>query len=125
MPPSPNALPLTPLTMAILLALADGDRHGYALMQDVERQSEGTLRPGTGSLYAALQRLMDDELIAEAPGEPDPGPGRPKKVYRITEAGREMVRAEARRMVRVLEVARQRALAPEGPGGLSTAGGEG
>lgn len=125
MPPPHDALPLTPLTMAILLALADDERHGYALMQDVERQSEGTLRPGTGSLYAALQRLMDDGLIAEAPGEPDPAPGRPKKVYRITEAGREMARAEARRMARVLNMARDRELAPEGPGGLSTAGGEG
>jgi DNA-binding PadR family transcriptional regulator len=110
----PDDLPLTPLTMAVLLALADGDRHGYALMQDVKRQTEGTLRPGTGSLYAALDRLTDDGLIAGAPGEPGPGPGRPRKVYRITDEGRAMVRAEARRMLRVLVVARERSLAPEG-----------
>ena len=56
-------LPLTPLSMAILLALAGGDRHGYALMQEIEEQTDGALRPGTGSLYAGLQRLMADGLI--------------------------------------------------------------
>ena len=56
-------LPLSPLTMAILLALADGDRHGYALMQEIEQQTDGALKPGTGSLYAGLQRLMGDTLM--------------------------------------------------------------
>lgn len=124
MPHPPEELPLTPLTMAVLLALANGDRHGYALMEEVERQTEGTLRPGTGSLYAALQRLMDGGLIAEAEGDAAAGPGRPRKTYRITGAGREMVRAEARRMARVLELARARSLGPEGGKGLRPAGGE-
>ena len=56
--------------MAILLGLSDGDRHGYALMKEIERQTDGALKPGTGSLYAALQRLMDDGLIEESPELP-------------------------------------------------------
>lgn len=109
----PQDLPLSPLTMAILLALAEGDRHGYALMQDVERQTDGALTPGTGSLYAALERLMDEGLIEPAPGDPEPSPGRPRRTWRITGAGRSVARAEARRMERVLEIARERDLAPE------------
>lgn len=123
MPDPAEAVPLTPLTMAVLLALAGGDRHGYALMEEVERQTEGTLKPGTGSLYAALQRLLDEGLIEEAPGAPEGGRGRPRKTYRITGAGRATARAEARRMARVLELARARALGPA-EGGMSHAEGE-
>ena len=96
-------LPLSPLSMAILLALADGDRHGYALMQDIEAQTDGALKPGTGSLYAGLQRLMGDELIRESAGEA--GADRRRRYYALTEAGREIARAEAQRMLRVLNVA--------------------
>ena len=70
-----TAPPLSPLTMAILLALADGALHGYALMREVERQTEGTLTPGTGSLYAALYRLADEGLIEEAPADVDESRG--------------------------------------------------
>ena len=112
-PHPPDALPLTPLTMAILLALAEGDAHGYALMREVERQTEGTLQPGTGSLYAALERLEEDGLIDEA--QPVEGRDRRRRYYRITARGRALARAEARRMERVLSLARQRDLAA-GPG---------
>lgn len=105
-------LPLTPLTMAILLALADRDRHGYALMKDVEEQTGGALVPGTGSLYAALDRLMAEGLIAESPEEP--ADTRRRRAYRITSEGRTMARAEAGRMLRVLRIARERRLAPDG-----------
>ena len=103
-------LPLSPLTMAILLALADGERHGYALMKEIEAQTDGTLRPGTGSLYAGLQRLLSDGLIREA--EPTEEADRRRRSYAITQSGREMVSAEARRMMRVIEVASRRDLAP-------------
>lgn len=103
-------LPLSPLSMAILLALADEDRHGYGLMQDVEEQSDGALRPGTGSLYAALERLTSDGLIRESEGEPDAD--RRRRYYAITDEGRAAVRAEAERMRRVLDVAAARAMAP-------------
>lgn len=106
-------MPLTPLTMALLLSLAEGERHGYALMKDVEEQTEGTLTPGTGSLYAALERLMDEGLIEEAPDAADGHDDRRRRYYRITEEGRAVTRAEARRMLRVLTVARDRDLAPD------------
>jgi len=102
--------PLSPLSMAILLALADGERHGYALMQEIEAQTDGALRPGTGSLYAGLQRLMADGLIRESAGEP--GADRRRRYYAITEQGREVARAEARRMLRVLDTAAAKNLAP-------------
>ena len=98
-----DLLPLTPLSMAILLALADGNRHGYALMKEIEAQSDGALTPGTGSLYAGLQRLMDDGLIEEV--EPEPGADRRRRTFGITARGRELAEAEARRMLRVLDVA--------------------
>lgn len=105
--------PLTPLTMAVLLALAAGDSHGYALMQDVERQTGGALAPGTGSLYAALQRLMEDGLIRESPDRPGPDEDQRRKYYRITAAGRDVARREAERMLDVVAVARRRRLLPD------------
>ncbi|MGH7464524.1 MAG: PadR family transcriptional regulator, partial [Longimicrobiales bacterium] len=60
--------PLTPLTMAILLALTKEELHGYALMQEIEEQTDGSVVPGTGSLYAALQRLEDEGLVEPAAG---------------------------------------------------------
>lgn len=110
--PNDPRLPLTPLTMALLLSLAEEDQHGYALMKSIEKQTDGNVKPGTGSLYAALQRLMQDELIIESPAPAAEGEDARRKSYRITESGRELVRAEAERMLRVLEVARERALAP-------------
>lgn len=101
--------PLSPLTMAILLALAEREQHGYALMREVGRQL-GTV-PGTGSLYAALERLALAGLIEESPVRPDEDARR--KVFRITRAGRTEARREAKRMLRVVEAARERALLPE------------
>jgi DNA-binding PadR family transcriptional regulator len=105
-----QTLPLTPLSMAILLALADEERHGYALMQEIEVQTDGALRPGTGSLYAGLQRLMADGLIRESEGKPDAD--RRRRYYAITDEGRSVARAEAQRMLRVLSVAAKKDLAP-------------
>lgn len=108
-----DALPLTALSMAILLALADRDRHGYALMKEIERQTDGALRPGTGSLYAALQRLTDEGLIEESSELPAPEDDQRRRYYRITNAGRGIALAEAHRMMRVLEVARDKQLTPD------------
>jgi DNA-binding PadR family transcriptional regulator len=96
-------LPLSPLSMAILLALADADLHGYALMQQIEEQTGGTLSPGTGSLYAGLQRLVADGLIREVDGGPDAD--RRRRTFGITAKGRRLAEAEAHRMLRVLDVA--------------------
>ena len=105
-----ETLPLTPLSMAILLALADEERHGYALMREIETQTEGALRPGTGSLYAGLQRLMADGFIRESEGEA--GADRRRRYYAITDEGRAVARAEAQRMLRVLGVAAEKDLGP-------------
>lgn len=109
MTPAPE-LPLSPLTMSILLALAGGDRHGYALMQEIEQQTDGALRPGTGSLYAALQRLLDEGLITESAKAPRGGEDARRKTFGITPAGRAAARAEVARLVRVLEHARATSL---------------
>ena len=102
----------TPLSHAILLALADQDRHGYAILKEIERQSEGRLRTGTGTLYAALQRLTDDGLIAEAPesAEPDDDPRR--RYYRLTAEGRSEAAEETRRLARLVQVAGEKNLVP-------------
>jgi DNA-binding PadR family transcriptional regulator len=100
-------LALSPLTMAILLALLREDLHGYALMGEVEQQTGK--RPGTGSLYAALERLVEEGLITETEG-PGPREDQRRKVFRITRAGRSCARSEAARMLRVLDLARANAL---------------
>lgn len=110
-------LPLTPLTHAVLLALADADRHGYGIIKEVVSQTEGTLRPGTGTLYAALQRLQDDGLIADSPREPEPGEDRRRKYYRLTRRGRALAGAETRRLARLVAVARHKELVSGEVGG--------
>ena len=112
--PDPSQLlPLTPLSLAILLALADGDLHGYAIMKQVEGQTEGQLNVGAGSLYAALQRMRDDALITESPDAPPAGADARRRYYRLTPFGREVARQETLRMARVLAVAREKRIAPE------------
>jgi len=107
-----TAAPLTPLSMALLVTLGGGDLHGYALLREVEERSGGTLRPGTGSLYAALQRLMDEGLIIESPERPGDADDARRKYYRITGRGRTAVVEEARRMEGLLADARRHGLIP-------------
>ena len=106
--------PLTPLSMHILLALAEQDLHGYALMQEIRQQSGGAVSPGTGSLYAAVQRLVDDELISVVPA--DEPSGRRGSTYRLTRTGRGAAGAEAKRLQEVLDLASERKIVagPEG-----------
>lgn len=107
---TPEALlPLTPLSLAILLALAEEDRHGYALLQEIERESEGRIRAGTGTLYAALQRLSDEGLIEERRAAA--GVDARRRYYGITALGREVARAELRRLRRLLDLAAEKKVA--------------
>jgi DNA-binding PadR family transcriptional regulator len=108
----PHDTPLTPLTMAILVSLGREDLHGYALMREIEDRSDGRLRPGTGSLYAALQRLMDSGLIEESPERPAEDDDARRRYYHITSAGRLAVADEAARMDRLLDEARRNGLLP-------------
>ena len=113
---TPEFPPLTPLSMHLLLALAEGDRHGYALMQAVRQQSGGTVRPGTGSLYAAVQRLVDDDLITVVTGD-DSSSGRRGNTYRLTSAGRRAAGTEVERMRAMLNLASDRKIISEAEGG--------
>jgi DNA-binding PadR family transcriptional regulator len=103
-------LPLTHLSLSILLALGDGRAHGYAIIKRIERESGGRTRPGAGSLYAALDRLVSDGLIEES--GPSPGEDQRRRYYGLTPMGRRVTRAEAARLAEVLAVANVKGLAP-------------
>ncbi len=107
-------LPLTPLSHAILLALAEEELHGYAIMKAVESLSDGRVKAGTGTLYAALQRMLEEGLIAEAERDPDPAGDARRRYFAITEFGRHAARAEAGRLSRLLALAERRRLGPLG-----------
>ncbi len=92
-------LPLSPAILHILIALAGDDRHGYGIMQEVKRQSDGQYKLGPGTLYDNLQKLLDDNLVEEAPRRAKEDPRR--RYYRLTPFGREVVAAEISRLERV------------------------
>ena len=116
MPRPVDFLPLTPLSHAVLLALADGALHGYAIMKAIEEQSAGSIRAGTGTLYAALQRMIEEGLIRESERRPEPGEDARRRYFALTDLGRATARAEARRLADVLALARQKRLGPTAPG---------
>ena len=98
-------LPLSPAALHILLALAAEDRHGYGIIKEVVRQSEGHYQLGSGTLYDNLEKLMDRGLVGEATtraGKEDP----PRRYYRLTEFGRRVLEADLVRLKTVLREAR-------------------
>jgi len=101
-------LPLTPLSFQILLALADGPRHGYGILKEIEGSSGEPFRSSTGTLYLAIQRLEQHQLIAEDPGHP--GSDSRRRYYRLTELGREVAIGESRRLATLLSVGRSKGL---------------
>ena len=109
--PSDSALPLTPISFEILLALLQGDLHGYAILQAVEARLTGKLPLRTGTIYRALARLMDEGLIDRTHATDDEDPRR--RYYRITALGRATAKAEARRLADQVEAARAHRLLPE------------
>lgn len=107
-------LPLSPATFHILLALADRDRHGYHIMQEVERHTEGRLRLGPGTLYGSIKRLLADGLIEESGERPDPEmDDERRRYYRLTEFGYRVAAAEAERLQRLVKAARRKSLIPK------------
>ena len=101
--------PLPAAAFQIMLALADGDLHGYAIMRQVEQQTGGRLRLGPGTLYSSIQTILDGKLIEEVDGREDlEGPSERRRYYRLTAAGRKLARLEAEKMADVLRVARAR-----------------
>lgn len=109
--PAASFLPLTPVVYEILLSLADRDRHGYAIMQEIETRTKGvtTLRPGT--LYRAVDRLLASGLIDESARRPDPElDDERRRYYRLTALGRSVVIAEAERLANAVAAARAKKL---------------
>jgi DNA-binding PadR family transcriptional regulator len=85
---------LTPLMFQILVALSQGERHGYAIMQEIEERTGGAFTIGAGTLYRSIKKLVDAEYIAEV--EPETGAHQQRRTYRLTPGGRERAASEAR-----------------------------
>lgn len=105
-------LPLPPATFHILVALADEDRHGYAIMQDVAARTGGELRLNPGTLYRSIQRLLEQGMITEVASRPAKHDDERRRYYRLTPFGREVARAETRRLAQMLRLARASGFAP-------------
>ena len=107
-------LPLPPATFHILLSLAEGDRHGYGIIQDVEQRTGGELRLSAGTLYRSIQRLLEQGLILESTRRPAPAEDdERRRYYRLTAFGTAVARAETRRLADLVRMARARGLTPE------------
>ena|SRR5262245_21099618 len=110
-PPPTDLLPLTPAVFHILVALSDGERHGYAIMRQVAADTGGGLQLGPGTLYGCLKRMLAAQLIEESDERPDPQlDDERRRYYRITDCGARTVRAEAQRLATALSAARARRL---------------
>jgi len=106
-----DLLPLTPPVFHILLALADEERHGYGIMQDVAWQTNDKLQLGPGTLYGCLKRMLAAGLVEESDERPDPAmDDERRRYYRMTALGRRVVRAEAERLAGAVSAARSRRL---------------
>ena len=106
-------LPLTPPTLHTLVALADGDKHGYAIIKEVARRTEGTDRLSAGTLYAIIRRAEDDGLIVETDERPDIAlDDERRRYYRLTPLGRRVAAAEIGRLESIVEMARAKKLVP-------------
>jgi DNA-binding PadR family transcriptional regulator len=106
-----SLLPLTPPVFHILLALAEEERHGYGIMQDVAWQTNNALQLGPGTLYGCLKRMLAAGLVEESDERPDPAmDDERRRYYRMTALGRRAVRAEAERLAGAVTAARARRL---------------
>src|SRR5688572_13549432 len=108
-------LPLPPATFHILLALADEDRHGYAIIQNVETRTRGELKLSAGTLYRSIQRMLEQGLVLETRDRPAPEEDdERRRYYRITPFGTAVARAEARRLTGLVRMARAAGFTPKG-----------
>jgi DNA-binding PadR family transcriptional regulator len=108
--------PLTPAVVHVLLALAGGDRHGYAILKEVQRQTDSRLRFGPGTIYGTLQRLMEAGWAEEVDSAEHVTDAR-RRYYRMTKGGREALKAEVDRLGALLDVARAHRIQPKGSRG--------
>jgi DNA-binding PadR family transcriptional regulator len=112
--PIDELIPLTPAVFNILLALADGEKHGYAIMLEVEASTGGLVKMGPGTLYGSIKRMLEGGLIAEHDERPDPDlDDQRRRYYCLTEIGRRVLRAEAERLFDQVSVSRAKGVLPE------------
>lgn len=112
--PDPDSfLPLPTAMFHILVALADRDRHGYSIMQDVVARTEGKVRLSAGTLYSSIRRMLEQGLVEELRESPDPrSQDERRRYYTLTRLGRQVALAEARRLNEMLSQARATGLIP-------------
>ncbi|HEX7262778.1 MAG TPA: PadR family transcriptional regulator [Candidatus Dormibacteraeota bacterium] len=103
--------PLTPAVFNILFALGGGEKHGYEIMKQVQRDTHGAVKMGTGTLYGSIKRMLAEGLIAEAGDRPDPAlDDARRRYYRATDRGQRLLAAELQRYGEVVSIARRRRL---------------
>jgi DNA-binding PadR family transcriptional regulator len=101
--------PLTPAVFHILLALADGEKHGYSIMKEVEHQTGGGLKLGPGTLYGSIKRMLAAGFIEESDERPDPAlDDERRRYYRVSSLGRKVLTAESERLEQAVRTARQK-----------------
>ncbi len=105
-----DLLPLTPVVFHILLALADGPRHGYAIMQEVNHRSDGKVGLGPGTLYGAIQRMEDSGVLQKTAPPAGEGPDPRRRYYQMTERGRSALVAETERLESLVAMVRQKVI---------------
>ena len=104
-------LPLTPAMFHVLLAIADKERHGYEIMQEVHQRTEGSVRLGPGTLYGSIKRMLADGLVVESNDRPDPEfDDERRRYYRLTDFGYRVAKAESERLAALLKSARAKKL---------------
>ena len=113
-----DLLPLTPAVFHILLALADGEKHGYSIMQEVTRITNGSIQMGPGTLYGTIKRMLESRLIEETDERPDPNrDDERRRYYRLTSFGERVAQAEAGRLALLPVQRRSRAAQAHRPQG--------
>lgn len=114
-PPIDSLLPLPPATLHILMALADEDLHGYALIQEIAARTDGAVRMSAGTLYRSIQRMIQQGLIVELQERPAPElDDERRRYYRISKFGTLVARAEVRRLQDLVRLARASGFVPKG-----------
>ena len=104
-------LPLTPAVFHILLALSDGERHGYAIMQEVVQSTEGHIKMGPGTLYGTIKRLLAAKMVEESAERPDPKlDDERRRYYQLTALGKRVLKAEAERLAALVKLAQGKRL---------------
>lgn len=117
-----DMLPLTPAVLHILLALADGERHGYGIMQEVTQRAGGQVKMGPGTLYGSIKRMLADGLIEEVGERPDPAlDDERRRYYRLTSFGLRVMQAEVLRLQQLVRLAQSKQVigGSEAIGGIS------